>query len=480
MSSSLQPRSLAPGAALAAGVQVVAAVTAALATVIVARLLGPDGIGAYAVACAFLLLLTTFGTLGLESGIAYRVSSGLWSPRQAWVETQLAALLLGFAGAGIGIGAALLVPSAFHGVPLSLLVVLSFALPFVLSWVYAAVVALASDRYEVALVPSLVVALTTLAGVGVLGRAFGLGGAVAALALANVAAALVGTVTIPRRLPTGSGAARGLCAAGAFGFRTYAANALQFLSYRLDLFVLNAVAAGSVVGRYSVAVAVTSVVWLLPRALSAVLLPRVAALSAGGAEERTSRDLVEAKSVRHAVLLVGVPSLALAAGVALLVPLVYGREFAPAIGLALILVPGAALLGIANVLMATVVGRGRPGYSLAGALVSTPVTVALYLLVIPPFGARGAAVASTVSYALSFLLSTYFFRRATGVRVTSCLLPTRDELEDYRRIWRAAATARAARRAGAAPRQPTPVPASAGAVPRREPAGALDSPGRRG
>ena len=474
MSSPLQPRSLAPGAALAAGGQVAATVTAAVATVVVARLFGPEGVGAYAIAGAFLLLLTTFGTLGLESGIAYRVGSGLWAPRRAWGETQLAALVLGLAGAGLGIGAALLVPFAFRGVPLGLVVLLAFALPFALSWLYAAAVALASDRYEVAVLPSLVQALATLAGIGVLGAAFGVAGAVAALALANVAAALVGAVTIPRRIGTGSGAARGLRAAGAFGLRTYGANALQFLSYRLDLFVLNAVAAGAVVGRYSVAVAVTSVVWLLPRALSTVLLPRVAALSAGGTEERTSRDLVERKSVRHAVLLVGGSALVVAAGIVLLVPLVFGREFAPAVGLALILLPGVALAGVASVLMATVVGRGRPGYSLAGALVSTPVTVALYLLVIPPFGARGAAVASTVSYTLSFVLSTYFFRRATGVRVAACLVPTRDELRDYVTLWRAA------RRADGAPTSPREARANVQVAPPAEPVGAAVPPGSRG
>ena len=478
MSSSLHPRSLAPGAALAAGGQVAATATAALATVIVARLLGPEGMGAYAIAVGFLLFLTTFGTLGLESGIAYRVSSGVWAPRRAWAETQVAALLLGLLGAATGIGAAFLVPSAFRGVSLSLVVVLAFALPFVLSWVYATAVALASDRYEVAVLPSLGRAVAPLVGVAALGAAFGRTGAVAALVAASVVAAVVALLAIPRRLAAGSGDGGGLRAAGTFGLRTYGANVLQFLSYRLDLFVLNAVAAGAVVGRYSVAAAVTSLVWLLPRALSTVLLPRLAALSAAGLEERESRDVVEAKSVRHATLLVAASALLLALAIVPLVPLVYGRDFAPAIGLALVLLPGAALLGIANVLMTTVVGRGRPGYSLAGALVSTPVTVALYVLVIPPFGARGAAVASTVSYALSFVLSTYFFRRATGVRVTSCLVPTRDELADYARLWRSALSA-GARRGGGPPTRPNGVPASAGAAPRRERAGALGSPGRR-
>ena len=64
------------------------------------------------------------------------------------------------------------------------------------------------------------------------------------------------------------------------GFKGYAANGLQLLNYRLDVFVLAAVASTAAVGQYSVAVAMTSVLWLLPSALADVLYPRVAHLHA--------------------------------------------------------------------------------------------------------------------------------------------------------------------------------------------------------
>jgi O-antigen/teichoic acid export membrane protein len=477
VSGPVHPRSLAPGAALVAGGQVVLTASSALAAVAVARLLGPEGVGAFAVAGAFLLLLTTVATLGLESGIAYRVSGGSWAPRRAWAETQRAALLLGVAGAGAGIGATLLAPGAFRGLSPGLVVATAAALPFALSWLYASTVALAADRYEAAAVPTVVQAVTSLVAVASLAAAFGVAGAVAGLALAHVAAAAAAALRA-RGLVRGASGARELRAAGRFGLRTYGANVLQFLNYRLDLFVLNAVAAPAAVGRYSIAVAVTSLVWLLPRGLSAVLLPRVAALSAGDDDARTSRADVEAKSVRHAVVLAAASAVALTGGLAL-VPAVYGAEFAPAIGLGLILLPGAALLGVANVLMAIVVGRGRPGLSLAGALVATPVTVGLYLALIPPLGATGAALASTLSYALSFVLSLVFFRRVTGARL-AVLVPTRDEAADYRRLRRAAASARAARRAGAGPTPPNAGRGTGEAAPPPRVAEAAGRPGSRG
>lgn len=467
----LSPRPLGIGAAWTATGQIALAVAGAGATLAAARILGPAGAGAFAVATAFLLGLVTLGTLGLESGILFRVGSRLWPARRAWRETQWIALVFGLLGAGAGVGLALLVPAAFQGLPLGLVVALAAALPFGLTWIYASAVALAEDRYEDAVAPTLVQAAVLLVGVVALALAFGVEGAVAGLVLAHVAAAAVSLRRSRRALgrhsePPGPGNLR---AALGFGLKTYGANALQLLNYRLDLFVLNAVAAGAVVGRYSVAVSVTSLVWLLPRALSAVLLPRVAALR----ELEADRAEVEAKAVRQAVVLVGVSSAVVAVGLAL-VPFVYGGDFSGAIGLGFLLLPGAALLGIANVLMATVVGRGRPGLALLGSAVSTPVSVGLYVLLIPPFGAPAAALTTTGSYALSFILAAAFYRRVTGAGLRSRLAPTRAELGDLRLLMRAVRRDREGR-TGA-----TALPSSSPAAQRSALAAALGRPGSRG
>ncbi len=68
---------------------------------------------------------------------------------------------------------------------------------------------------------------------------------------------------------------------------------------------------------------------------------------------------------------------------------VFGADYRPAINLGLILLPGAAAIGISTVLAATVVGRGSPKYSLYIALVTTPITIAMYATMIPWLHATG-------------------------------------------------------------------------------------------
>ena len=62
------------GALLGAGGRVAIAVSGALATVAVARILGPDGAGSYSVALNLLLILLAFTALGVEHGVVYYVS----------------------------------------------------------------------------------------------------------------------------------------------------------------------------------------------------------------------------------------------------------------------------------------------------------------------------------------------------------------------------------------------------------------------
>src|SRR5207248_11497980 len=102
--------------------------------------------------------------------------------------------------------------------------------------------------------------------------------------------------------------------------------------------------------------------------------------------------------LRHAALAVAATALVLALALEVLVVPVYGKDFRAAIDLGLILLPGAALLAISAVLVATMVGRGKPQFSLYVVLVTTPVTIALYATFIPWLHGTGAALASTISY----------------------------------------------------------------------------------
>jgi O-antigen/teichoic acid export membrane protein len=414
------------------GVTAVGAQTA----VALARILGPSGWGAFFVAQSLLVLLTVATTLGVEHGIVYYVSSGRWEARSAFGTALKVALATGSAGAAVGVAARLAFPSAFAGLPVWLVALAVAGLPFGLAWVYAAYIALAIDRYEAFVLPPFLQATGVLA-FGVLGAlAYDVQGAVVGMTVSTVLVG-VGTVVWARRmLPRAERSQPGMLRrAVSFGIKAYAANGLQLLNYRLDVFLLAAVASAVAVGQYSIAVAVTSVLWLLPAALAEVLYPRVAHLHAReDASAAEQLEMVETKSVRHVALIALVMAALVALALLFLVVPLFGSEFAPATNLGLILIPGAAAIGIAGTLSSSIVGRGKPSYSLYSALIVTPVTILLYVLLIPMLDATGAALASTISYCLSFVAASFFYYLVTGRRVYRLLIPTYSELDDLRAL----------------------------------------------
>ena len=84
-------------------------------------------------------------------------------------------------------------------------------------------------------------------------------------------------------------------------------------------------------------------------------------------------------------------------------------------------------------------GRGASNQALIVGLVSFPLTLVAFLLVIPDHGATGAAVVSCCSYVAASLLAAYLFFRSSGAPLTSALVPRSEDLRDYLSLARAGA-----------------------------------------
>jgi O-antigen/teichoic acid export membrane protein len=442
----LPRRHLASGTLFATGANVAPLAASAGLSLAIARLYGPTGTGVMSLVVNLFDAVLMIFTIGLSTGVTYLVSRGEWPLSQASRQLRRAAAGLGLCGAASGIGFYFLTrQSIFKGVAPVLAIVSLCSLPFAISWALSAAIALGRERYEayagLELSQSLVV---LLAGVA-LAVAFGLTGAVAAFAAANVVTAVLGGLWTRRELKRRIDSAAGrplpggqLRRATSFGLQTWTANLLQLLNYRVDLFFVSAVAPRSAVGVYSIAVSVTALGWLLPNALQTVLFPRVASLHAATGAGRVTSDTADAaaaRAIRHSVLML-LPTALILAVLVLLVPLFYGSRFDPSVALGFILIPGVVALGLAKVVSAVFTGRGFPRYALYTTVITVPVTLGLYFALIPTFHAVGAAVASSISYVLTTVVSCLFLRRATVIPLRDALIPRRSDVMDYRHALR--------------------------------------------
>jgi O-antigen/teichoic acid export membrane protein len=92
---------------------------------------------------------------------------------------------------------------------------------------------------------------------------------------------------------------------------------------------------------------------------------------------------------------------------------VYGRAFSEATGLLLILLPGVYLMGLESVLVQHFNATGLPIAIPLYWIAILVVNLVLVLLLVPRFGAYGAAIASTISYAAIFALVALHFHSST-------------------------------------------------------------------
>jgi O-antigen/teichoic acid export membrane protein len=177
-----------------------------------------------------------------------------------------------------------------------------------------------------------------------------------------------------------------------YGTRGEVGAVLSLLNLRLDFVLLSGFAGNAVVGTYAVASKFAELVRVLPLAITYVLYPRFSSQPIDRAAAGARRLIRPAT----AATLVCAVVLALAAPFAL--PLLYGAQFDAAVGMAQILLVGLSVEGAAGVVSAYLYGTGRPGLNSVAMGAGVVLTVVLDLLLVPRWGATGAAIASTVAY----------------------------------------------------------------------------------
>ncbi len=416
------------------GAQLLLVLSGAASTVIVARYTGTHGAGAYSVAVQIGLLIVIGGGLGIDFGLIY------FAARDRMRQTDLAPALLWFglawgallAAAGYAIALAL-GGSLLKGISQPVILAAIAAIPAMLAVRYLRYFLLGRNQ----LLPfnainiALALAWVIFVAVSLVVLGGGVAGAMWAYAAANVVAFAAALALVPGAvaLPSWRGAIIALRTLAAFGLRAQLSTVLQFFSYRLDLFILNATSGLGAAGIYSVATLLAEAVWYVPSAVGLVLAPRVAAAAEG-------EDDAATEAICRGTVLVSVAGAVIIAVLApLLVLLLFGSAFLPAVVPLWVLLPGVVALGLDKPIASYQLGRGRPQISLYVAMLATPITVAAYVLLIPAYGIVGAAAGSTISYIATTAIEIVYLHRVSPLRLRNLVIPRRSDWRLYLSAW---------------------------------------------
>ncbi|MCM0678498.1 O-antigen ligase family protein, partial [Micromonospora phytophila] len=222
---------------------------------------------------------------------------------------------------------------------------------------------------------------------------------------------LVGLVVLVRRSRPDRAADRAAGLDGEYrssARRAYLPNLAQFGMIRTQIPVIQLLVGASAVGVYSVALALAEVLLIIPIAVSLVLVPMVAN---GGATWRSV-----ARLGLRTLLITAVGAGVLAAAGPVVVPLLYGHHFAPAVPVLWALLPGVAFFALARVAQSYLTAMDRPAATAAAAVAGALVGLAGMALLVPRYGATGAGFAGSAGFLVYATVIAPAFLRADPAR----------------------------------------------------------------
>lgn len=72
-------------------------------------------------------------------------------------------------------------------------------------------------------------------------------------------------------------------------------------------------------------------------------------------------------------------------------------------------------------------GKGKPGISIAVFLPAVIINIVLNIILIPDYGGRGAAIASTISYSIGSLLFVLIYARINQLSLSDIFIYKKDD-----------------------------------------------------
>jgi O-antigen/teichoic acid export membrane protein len=225
------------------------------------------------------------------------------------------------------------------------------------------------------------------------------------------------------RQPPEAGQPSGMGVVWWYSLPCYLGNLVQFLNYRLDVFVIGYFTKNPAeLAWYTTAVSLAQLLWLPPQAMQNTLFPTLASTTDG-----VRRAEVAARATRLALALTFIMALVLAIGGPWIICLLFGHRFDASMRPLRLLLPGVIPLSGAMVLTSYVAAIGKPRLNLWGSLVGLVPTVVLLFCLVPSMGIDGAAIASSVAYtATSLFILCCFCRESTMSLRTTLLLQRSD------------------------------------------------------
>lgn len=374
-------------------------------SVIVARILGPEGRGFYAVAITIGAIGVQFGNLGLHASNTYYVAGD----RGLLPALAANTIIVSFAVGGVG---TVLIWMIFQLWPQmapvrGLLLILSLLwIPFGLAYMLLQNLLIGIQEVRTY---NKIELLTKALGLGLIGVLIITGAVgVETLFLVALIVLIIGLFWALLRLRTHIftlplPSLTLFKETIRYGSKAYLAALFAFLVLRVNLLMVKYILGAEEAGYYSIAATMADTVYMLPVVIGTILFPKLSAMT---------HDQEKWAFTRKMAVSVGVVTVVLATFAGLLagpvVRILFGELFVPAVPAFIWLLPGIVFLSINTCYMNYFASIGMPLITVVSPGLAAIVNIAVNLKLIPWWGIVGASITSVLSYGLMLVASIIY------------------------------------------------------------------------
>ncbi len=389
------------------------AVIGLISSVVITRMLGPDGRGVFITAMTLVSIGMQFANLGLHSSNSYYLSRDSSLLNAIVANSVLLALGLGFF---VGGGLVIIVNASSMAVTLNsgILSYLFLSIPAGLAYMLTINLLVVIDK--VALFNYIEIGVKLIILIFVLIVSSVLGPTPDLFMQTALIAQLIGFLLISRVLNFDFSKLRNasvklIFEQIPFAFRSYIASLLGFLMLRSDILMVQSMSGNKEVGYYSVGVAIVDMIYFIPASIGLILFPKLAKMP----DPMMRRRLVWRAFFFTGGILI-FTSLSIYICATFIVETMYGYAFLPTVPMLNILLLAIIFYGLSSILTCQLLANGLPWSSIWIWLLGFLMNVGLNFVLVPSWGGEGAAIASVFAYLFVLIAQVVWVRRSSGVR----------------------------------------------------------------
>ena len=209
-----------------------------------------------------------------------------------------------------------------------------------------------------------------------------------------------------------------------YGIKAWLSEVLRISNRRIDQFILGILLPIEALGLYSVSVTVSELAQRIPQSSIQVFYNQIAT------SNKDEGVILLAKVHRIILTLTLIFGLILALIGKILIVLLYGEDFSGSYSMLLWYLPGAIIYMGTRIYLQYFSASGMPivlSYiQLSGLIVGIPA----YFILIPIFGANGAAMSSSLAYLITNIAAFIFFNRTNeSVNISDMFIPKRSDVK---------------------------------------------------